>query len=324
MKTRSVKYYLMLAMLVILIGAYIGMTFLSTSSSSASDGSINNGSNIDDLPLIDPDDEKDDDDNNETSEVPDRPIDIVNYALNIYNNGEGSASTFTYAVKNTTPKVPGVNVTQYVKGNILRNKDANLEECYFYYDDKNAGEFGKILHENNLLKVGYRSIYTDEGKQETTLLETPVADQSNGTFDMSAGKKQTFSKQEAKEKFVVIHSMEFPLLISDKTCSVKQFDTKSSKTYYTITLSYNVAKLPEAMDNYYHANSSLARVSYTNYEYEFTISKRTGKLAKMVRTEKFISYALGTIQINSTATFTQVFSAMDKAVIVARPQENIK
>ncbi len=327
MKTRSVKYYLMFAMLVILIGAYIGMTFLSTSSSYASDSETNNGSNIDDLPPLDPD-EEDEDNNSSDVEIPYDPIELVNYALDIYNNGKGSKSSFVYEIKNTAT-ILGHNagISQFAVGNVLRNQNENLEECYFYYGNPFgiSGSIADMLYEGNFLKEGYRSIYTNEAEDSTIFAETPNANYKDRTYDASVGNKQTFTKNEAKEKFVVVHSMEFPLKINERTCDVKDFNNRTSKTYNVVTLSYNLGKLPEEMDRYYRANSALGQVTYQNYEYEFTINKKTGKLAKMVRREKFISYiylSTGTVTLHSNATFTQVFSAMDKVVDVDKPHEN--
>ncbi len=326
MKTRSVKYYLMFAMLVILIGAYIGMTFLSTSSSYASDSETNNGSNIDDLPPLDPD-EEDEDNNSSDVEIPCDPIELVNYALDIYNNGKGSKSSFVYEIKNSTV-VAGTpaSVTQYAVGNVLRNQNENLEECYFYYGNVFGGDFvAEKLHAGNFLKEGYRSIYTNEAEDSTIFAETPRANYKDRTYDASVGNKQTFTKNEAKERFVVVHSMEFPLKINERTCSVKDYNNRTSKTYNVVTLSYNLGKLPEEMNRYYRANSALGPVTYQSYEYEFTINKKTGKLAKMVRREKFISYIyadFATLTLSTNATFTQVFSAMDKVVDVDKPHEN--
>ena len=123
-------------------------------------------------------------------------------------------------------------------------------------------------------------------------------------------------------QFIVVQSLEFPLEISKSTVEVKTYDTRSSKNYITVKLSYKLDKLPEEFDWYYKKNGSLPVVDYTQYNYTFVISKKTGELKRMIREEVFTSYTAsvpGGLTINSKATFSQTFTSMNEAVEVPKP-----
>ncbi len=325
MKARKIRYLILTLMLVILCGAYVGMSFLSPSTMNASGQFPDDGSNVDEPAGDDEFFDYDNDDlyasGDATTEIPSDAIGLVNYAINIYNNGKGSQASLKYTIKNSATYL-GINasITQYAIGSTTRNETENLEEVYFYYDNRETGAMiTKLLVDNHLLKEGYRAVNVDTANDTFVVTETKVADFNNKTYDLSVATQKEYTVKDGVDRHVAIYSMEFPLEISKNTVDIIKFDERSEKNFTTVKLSYKLAKLPENFNLYYNRNSALEAVTYTSYTFTFRISKKTGKLDKIVREEEFVSYALsGSVQINSKATFEQKFTTMNSPVEVKK------
>ena len=322
MKFKKVKYYMLMFVMVLLFGAYIGVSFFATPSSADTT-----------LPSDDPtqglipDEEQPDDptlDQDEDFELPTDAIDLVNYALDVYNNGAGSAATVEFIVQNTGIwQGAEVGVVQYAVGNTYRSGSESLEEVYFYYEDADPLVEGLLLS-NHLVMTEYRAINTDSANDSIICVGTEDYNLSSKTYNLNdkTAYKDTYTMEKGKEKFVVIHSMEFPLEISKSTVEIKTYDTRSSKNYITVKMSYKLDKLPEEFDMYYKKNGTLPVVTYTQYDYTFVLSKKTGQLKRLIREEVFTSYTAsvpGGLTINSKATFSQTFTSMNKAIEVPKP-----
>ena len=321
MKFKKVRYYMLMFVMVLLFGAYIGVSFFATPTSA--DTTLPSDDPTEGL-VPDEEEPGDSGDSNEVTELPTDAIDLVNYALDIYNNGEGSASTIEYIVQNTGVwQGAEVGVVQYAVGNTYRSGSQSLEEVYFYYEDADPLIEGLLLS-NNLVMQEYRAVNTDKDADTLICVGTKDYDYSAKTYNLNAdsGYKDTYTMADGLNQFIVIQSLEFPLEISKSTVEVKTYDTRSSKNYITVKLSYKPDKLPEEFDWYYKKNGSLPVVSYTQYNYTFVISKKTGELKRMIREEVFTSYTAsvpGGLTINSKATFSQTFTSMDEVVEVPKP-----
>lgn len=325
MKFKRVKYYLLMFTMVLLFGAYIGVSFFATPTSA--DTTVPSD---DPTAGLTPDEEQPDasDEDNNTSnddfELPTNAIDLVNYALNIYNNGAGSTSTIEYVVQNTGIwQGVEVGVVQYAVGNTYRCGSESLEDVYFYYADADPLIEGLLLS-NNLVMQEYRAINTDTEKNSFICVGTEDYNVASRTYNLNAdsGYKKSYSMDQGLEKHVIVYSMEFPLEITKDTVEVKTYDTRSNKNYTIVKFSYKIDKLPDELDYYYKKNGSLPVVTYTQYDYTFVISKSTGQLKRMIREETFTSYTTsvpGGLTINSKATFSQTFTSMDKSVEVPKP-----
>ncbi len=321
MKFKKVRYYMLMFVMVLLFGAYIGVSFFATPTSA--DTTLPSDDPTEGL-VPDEEEPGDSGDSNEVTELPTDAIDLVNYALDIYNNGVGSASTIEYIVQNTGVwQGAEVGVVQYAVGNTYRSGSQSLEEVYFYYEDADPLIEGLLLS-NNLVMQEYRAINTDKDADTLICVGTKDYDYSAKIYNLNAdsGYKDTYTMADGLNQFIVVQSLEFPLEISKSTVEVKTYDTRSSKNYITVKLSYKPDKLPEEFDWYYKKNGSLPVVSYTQYNYTFVISKKTGELKRMIREEVFTSYTAsvpGGLTINSKATFSQTFTSMNKAVEVPKP-----
>ena len=319
MKGRTIKYYLVLWFMIILSGVYLGISFFSTSSYADTQlPSVDNP-----IAGLEPDDdiqegEDGDSGSSEAVVLPDDPIDLINYALNIYNKGAGSSSTFTYIVENKG-SFQGMALTavQNITGNIYRSGSESLEEAYFYYDN-----VPQIIVDNQLVKKEYRAINVDTDKDEVIAVGTKDFDLNSRTYNLnsSSAYKKTYTVEKAVSTYKVIYSMEFPLEINKNTVNVTSNDTRTSKYYYIISVSYKLEKLPRFLNDYYLANSSLQAATYSKYNFTFVINKSNGRLKRLIREENFITYGLwGTVKVDSKATFQQDFNVMDKEIEVRKP-----
>ncbi len=336
MKPKSVRYNIICFSLVALCAAHIGVGFfvptILQGANSSQDSQItdsvtpNVDSDITDSPST-----------SESQQLPTDPIELINYALDIYNNGKGSLSRFNFIVQNSgvLPKEYGgfgAHVTQYATGRIARTPTQNLEESYFYYGGIGDSTIEGLLVSNDLVKFGYRAINVDLARDSIDCVETPEinintneANCSNWSYNLgSKTTRSAYNVANGKNRFKVIYSMEFPLVISYDTVEITDINIRKDPQYKYITVSYKLDKLPEMLNDYYMANSALRTVSYSSYTMEFKISKKTGRLSQYVRREAFKSYGLkGKLEISSNATFTQTFETMDKPTIVNKVYEKL-
>ncbi len=336
MKSRGIKFHILLWSMVILFGAYLGVSLFVFPQSNS--GLAQPEITIPDTPNIDADTTpsgSEDTDKNENQKVPTSAIPLIRYAIDLYNNGEGSLSYGTYIISNEgklpqnffVPGLGGLTVsgTQYAAFKTTKNKTESLEESYFYYKVEPLLE--NLLVSQHLLRFGYRAINVEETLNKVTCVETNAtsinkgdATCANWKHDLSdsSSTKRQYNLAQAENVFKVIYSRDFPVEINDKNSRVVSRNTLKDPQYQFITISFDVSKLPPELSLYYKANGGLQDVKYTSYTYEFKISQKTGRLAQMIRTEEFTSYAMGGIvEIHSKATFIQNFYAMDKQQTVA-------
>ena len=324
---RGIKYQILLWFLVILASVYIGMNFFADSTASADVP--------DDSVVVDPIDPEEPDapGENDTSDtnnsgnevvIPTDPIDLINYAINIYNNGKGSQSTFTYTVANRGVfQGVALSLNQYATGNLLRSGRNGLEETYLYYKDNEVSPIVKALvNQYGLLQNQYRAVNVDASANKVNYVYTNNYNRAAQTYDLTSGTRgaDEFTVEKGKNRFIAIYCMEFPLEISNNTVKVTNYNTKKDKTYNYVTVSYKINKLPENFKYYYCSNSELSIATYQDYKLTFVINKRTGKLRRIIRDEEFTSPGLkGAITVYSKTRFQQDFSAMDKEINLRKP-----
>lgn len=322
---KGLKISIVLWSLVILSGVYVGMSFFpNTVAAEVPDGSMNEieaPADEDEIVNSGKDDGQGTDDEDY---IPTEPIALINYALNIYNNGKGSQSTVSYYVSNKGV-FSGISVqlNQYGTGSTLRCGNQSLEECYFYYNENEVPSVLKAVNNQyKLISNYYRAINVDHDADKVYYVETTSYNHANQTYDLRSGerKMQTYSIEQSKDRFITIYSEKFPLEISADTVKVTSYNTKKDKYYNYITISYKVDKLPESFRQYYRRNSKLSLVTYQEYDYTFVISKKTGKLRRMIREEVFTSPGLGgAITVTSKVRYQQDFQKMDVPVEIRKP-----
>lgn len=324
-KTRKgLKITVLLWALVVLSGVYIGMSFFpqTVEAEVPDDPTIGIDTPIDEEENTVGDDDQAD---NETETfIPTDPIQLINYALNIYNNGKGSKSTVSYSIQNKG--IFGglsVSLNQYCQGNILRCGNQSLEESYLYYKESEIPTILKSLNNQyKLVSNYYRAINVDHDTNQVNYVQTTCYDRINQTYDLTKGERamETHSIEAMADRFVTVYSEAFPLEINYNTAKVTAYNTRKDTNYNYVSISYNVNKLPESFKGYYFKNAQLGYVEYQEYNYTFVINKKTGKLRRMIREEAFTSPGLGgAITVTSKVRFQQDFQMMDAPVVIRKP-----
>lgn len=332
-KRKGLKITLFIWALVILSGAYIGMAcFTQTVAAEVPDDPFAGiMDEIEDLPSSDENNADNSDEDDEIS-IPTGGIDLVNYALDIYNNGKGSQSTISCTITANASMMgrTGAIVQRYY-GNTLRCGNKNLEELYFYY--KNEEGYNDLIQSTfgnyDVLRNYYRAVYVDHDANTIVCAETENSNYKDMTHTFSKGDRLEISSiQDAMETLVIVNSEAFPLEFEydSKTETGNVQNVRTDKRSYDdctlVSFSYNVASLPESFNHYYEYNSALGVVSYTKYDFKFLISKKTGKLLKFVRDEEFSSMggpAGMPISITTQVHYEQTFKKMDTPVDVSQP-----
>ncbi len=336
MKARKIRYTIITTFLVLLFGAYIGLDLYTNSNAQATNVPTNSQGEVDLNPNEDI--EFNTPPTSQTAKIPSDSIDLINYALDIYNNGKGSSSTLAMEVNiSGTIDLASLHVncgfTQHVNGNLCRNGKESLEEEWFYFDSARPADVKDILTDVivrfNAAKIGYRAINTDQANDKVILVETKKADPFARTYDLNdaTAAKGEWNYQDGINRFKVLFADDFALPINNNTVEIRKNDLRKDPDYVYIKVEYDLDDLPEDLDYYYQANATLQKVEYSSYAYEFKIHKKTGKLKQIIRTEKFKAYRyfdipdLGklTMDINGEVSYVQSFQTMDKAAVIKKP-----
>ncbi len=341
MKSRTVKYQILVWTLVFLCIAHLVLAFVLPPVNSTA------GSDLELEQNTQPPNDVDAGvtggiDSEEEEKIPTNAIKLINYALDILNNGKGSKSTYQLGVY-CVGTVAGYSampirckLNQHSVGNLYNCGDQSLQEDWFYYDGIEPLDLRGIM-EDALIKYhgirrGYRAINVDKSVDQVNVVETEVGNYINRTYDLADGTagKSVYTYADAFDRYVNLSAEDFNLPINEKTVKVvKRMDNAFNNQYVDITVEYNLNKLPDNYSDYYHANGSLDKVKYSSYTYTFTISKKTGRLSKIYCEQKFDSlkiasngiFTLG-ININAKAVFTRSFQSMDTEVEI--PQKYLE
>ena len=322
MKFKKIKYHILLCLMVLIFGGYVGVNLFMTSSSAE----ILPGPDIDNEEILPPEEEDkpSDDDyipDTEDKELPSDALGLINYALDIYNNGKGFASTIN-GYLHAEGSVG--NVSTWLKENVSgvanRNKNQSLEEMYitFQSEDMLMG----ILNNYKYNIQNYRAVNTDKSNDKAIFVSTREFDAKNKTYDFNhhTAKKQELSYNKGMNKAIMLNSQDFYFEISKDTVEVLLFDSRSSQFYHKIRVRYDVSKIPEQYKTYYGTMMPLPTCEFTKLEFEFLINKETGKLRKISRSEELNGEFLiegsvfdgMVIKMKAKTSFTQTFSSMDK------------
>ncbi len=346
MKSRKVRYAIITTFLVLVFGAYIGMDLYTYSTTSAiNDPVVEQGGAEQDPSIgVGGDDEFNDDSTSEKVNLPSDPIDLINYGLNIYNNGKGSTSTLKYTLEaygTLDMQLLHLNCgfSQHMDGNLIKTSTESLEEEWFYFDSIFPADIKSLATEMLLkfkaAKIGYRAINADQANDKVTLVETKKADEKTKTYDLndSTATKGEWNYQEGTGRFIALLADDFPLEISYDTVQIRKNDVRKDKDYAYITVSYVLDRLPSDYDYYHIVNiyddlSRKTRVTFTGYDFEFKINKKTGKIKQITKTENFNTYYApkskdGPIvfNINVRSSYVQTFQTMDKTPVINKIYE---
>lgn len=320
MKPRKWMFYVIAILLLSLCGTYLGFYFTTES------GNVGAEQDKDmDIADLVPDDEFDDidqDDEDDAEEsIPTDSLELINYGLNIYQNGAGSLANYNYTLYATaTTMGMEAESRQYINGRMSYSGGKSLDESFWYYEHTSLNE---MLASWGRAKEECQVIYTEKEKDYVAVGETQNMDLNNLTYNFAddyCGEEYNYEK--AIDKYKVLWADGFPLPINKNTVKIIRHDSRSNKYYTKITVSYDLNKLPEVFFDYYRKNNGLMKATYTDYEFTFIISKQTGKIKKIIRHEDFYVRIVAKgwdVTMYCKTDCTQDFVKMDKAINIAKP-----
>lgn len=313
-------YYLIAIMLLSLCGTHLGFYLTETNT--------NVGAEQDkDMDIADmiPDDEFGDDESNDDEDeelsIPTDSLELINYGLDIYNNGAGSLAEYNYTLY-ATASTMGMELEskQYINGRMSYSNGISLDESFWYYEHTSLNE---IAASWGRAKEECRIIYTEKDNDYVAVAKTNDMDLNNLTYKFAADYAgEVCNYEKAIEDYKVLWADGFPLPINKNTVKVTRHDSRSNKYYTKITVSYDVSKLPEVFLDYYYKNNGMLRATYTNFEFTFIISKQTGKINKIIRHEDFAVRVVAKgwdFTMYCKTDCTQNFIKMDKEIEIVKP-----
>lgn len=323
MNFKKVRYNLIVIGLVALVCCYMGMSIFFAPSTS----NINNTGSAQEEPVDDtlfPDDDYDnedydDEDYDDESDIPTDGMELINYGLNILNNGSGYECILTSSIINA-PNVPmDISPVQNLTGVIARGVNSKGEkvgyEKNFYYSNYSGTGGGSLARY-------FRGFYDKQTTGQVDVLETADYNPTALTYNKNAARlSETVSSDAALEKYKILYTKDFPLTFNAKTCTITDDNPKADKNKRTITVVYKVAALPQVYGEYYMTTGEMRDVKYQSVKITFVINKKNGYIMSIERNEMFTATAvgievLGTIGITSSIQTKQTFSNMNKDVVI--------
>ena len=322
MKSRKILFSLIALMLITLCGMYLGFFF------TAKDYNVGAEQEKDqDFTDLEPDEdeEPDHDDNDDGGDsdiqIPTDSLELIKYGLNIYQNGAGSQANYSYSLFGKAAAYgQKADSTQYIKGRMTYSGGKSLDEAFWSYEHNATNAF---IASYGRLKEECRVMYTEKEKDYVAVGSTKNMNLTNLTYQFDKTNwRAEYNYKDATEAYKVFWADGFPYQINKNTVKVTRHDSRSSKYYTKITVSCDVNKLPDTFRDYYFRNNGMIRVNYTNYEFTFIISKKTGKIKKIIRSEDFWCRVIDAgydVTIYCKTNCTQDFVVMDKAINIIKP-----
>lgn len=328
MSFKKIRYNLIVIGLVALVCCYIGMGLFFTQSNS----NTNNGGSAQEEPIDDPTnpedpdlpiDNGDEDDGDEDVDLPSDAIELINYGLDILNNGTGYESTFNSSIVNTplSDALKGIHPTQNLTSVISRGVNSKgekvgIQKDYYYSSYSGTGD--------GMLARYFRGFYDNQATGQVNVIETKDYSYTAKTYNAAAAyRNETKDLESVIDEFKVLYTQDYPIKLTKKNCIIIKDDSKKSKTYRTITVSINnFASLSENFLKFYTSTNQMKDISYKKIEISFVINKNTGYISKIKRNELLNSTAinvpaLGTMPLQSAITIEQSFTNVNKNVVLA-------
>ncbi len=300
MKSKNLKFSIMIIFVLLLIGAYLGIGMFVAPVVQADNSIVDNpfdnvldgeGNNTD------IDISPDDDDVGGSSPVylPANSINAVNYVLDeLYSKpGYKTGISIYFNANGSLGGIGNLSLTQLIKGTGQKCGDEALEELYFYY---NSGVSDFFLDRNWILNE-YRSIYTNEKTDEAWRALTRNSNAKDNYYNLDDKSELSVSSvEEIFGTYYILFSYPLPINFSSKLCTVTEDNSRDSNYRY-ITLSFSANNVPENYRSYYHGLVKdlpvVDNVYYKTFTFTFTINKRTGNLIKVVNNQ----YMSGSVNI---------------------------
>lgn len=319
MNFKKLRYNLIVIGLVALVACYLGMSFLLSQPANAGDPGSNAGNSGIIVEPEPPEDDPNEEEPGEDVNVPIDPWELLEFSLDILNNGKGYESTFKSAVVNTahTTGFGPVPATQYMDGKVIRGVNSkgekvSVEENYFYSFESGMAA-GSVANY-------FKGFYVNNDTGMTQVGITSDYNYKNQTFNLAnASRNQTMTTENALSEFKILQGLDFPIKINKNTVKIINNDT-SGKTYREIAVVYkNPASLPRNYIDYYTCSGQMKDVKYSSLTITFKIHNKTGNIYSIKREEAFNATAINapvidTCPLTSKVTTVQTFTKMNKTI----------
>lgn len=329
MKSKSLKFTIMIFFVIALIGTYLGVGFLVAPSVSATQPSIDDPLDG----LIDDDDENTVSDDKETGDsgeeiiLPTDELKLINYGLDLIKNSVGYKGSFSVNfVGNATLDGTGLKVTlnQYANGTIQKCGDEALEEFFYYYDPANTESF---FTSNGWILSEYRGIYTNSSTGEGYVIRTKDSDAQNKTYNLNSdtASLEISTYEDVLAQYKILYSLPLAVEFTKENSTITQ-NNNTNKKYRIITLKLDSDAIPQEYYEYYHGMIKDLPVADTfSLSFQFVINKTNGQIERIIMDQAFTGYIVlaGVLSANAncTARYQINYSLANQAFDVSKPQD---
>lgn len=323
MNFKKIRYNLIVIGLVALVLCYMGMSVFFVPSS----GNISGPGSAQEEPIEDPtspddvsgDDETGDDEIDDETDIPTDAIELINYALDILNNGAGYESTYTSSITNTPTSMQNIKPVQNLssvitKGVNSKGEKVGIQKDFYYSSYSGVGD--------SMLARYFRGYYHNQTTGQVNIIETSDYNSTAKTYNKDAAyRNEVKSYDEIIDEFKIIYTQSFPLKFTKKNSTIIKDDSKSSKTTRTITVSVKIDSLSQEYLDFYTSTKQMKDIKYQKVEVTFVINKNTGYITKIKRNELLNSTAinipvLGSMAMQSSISIEQSFKNMNKEIVL--------
>ena len=317
MNFKRIRYNLIVIGLIALVCCYIGTSFFLNQNQNIN---VNQGNTLEQDPIFKPDDNEEenfeDDESIVDADIPTDAFKLVEYALDILNNGTGYTSTFESVISNTAA---GVSATQNLVGSVSKGINSKGEkvavEQNYYYSNETGMASGMVANY-------FLGFYTNLDSNLTQVVTTNDYNYSAKTYDVaSATRNEILDTETVREERKILLTDGLPFKISKSSANLVE-DT-SDKNYRYLT--FKISKLDSLSKNFidfYTTTGQISNVKYSEIKIIFKINKNTGYLNMLKREELFSATAtgipvLGNVSVNSSVVTYQTFKGMNTEVILS-------
>lgn len=214
----------------------------------------------------------------------------LEFAFNVMEEGEGFTSQ-------ATQEVVSMGMTQKVHVRQYRGEGVNLAEEWH-----EAG-FSQGKNQMVLTYADNQSVKTKKTTNTSKYSYAEKSYENNFTNTVT-----TRTLDEYLSVFKTLNSNQ--LTIDDTTTSLDRYDKRSDKNYYVITLSMNMSKIDSSYIAIFEENGTEG-IEFSKITFEFKISKTTGFLYKVKKTENFTTDYGILKNISCESTMIQFYTQMN-------------
>lgn len=300
---------------------YMGMSiFFAPSNDNVNSPGSAQDENVND-PMLpeDPTDDGNYDDLDGEKGIPTDAIELINYGLDVLNNGLGFECIYTSSITNTPKGLTDVNPVQKLssvmsRGVNSKGEKVGIQRDFYYANYSGIGD--------SMLARYFRGFYDNQTTGQVNVIETNDYNLADKTYNVKAAYRNDLTSYDTIiDEFKIIYTRNYPFKFTQKNCTIIKDDSKKSKIYRTITVSVKMNALSQEFLDFYTSTKQMKNINYQKVEITFVVNKNNGYIAKINRSELLNSTAinvpvLGSISMQSSISIEQTFTSMNKEIIL--------